>query len=138
MKKKINYVQLQNALHAFDFLHKIPIDQERENSLPRPQISLEGDLFRPVLSMPPVILMDNSIIVSNYGGGGHSPRSMPQSPIVEMPPSPAPSQMHDVEFPSEEDVYEYDEQGVLVEVCCESKSCNFFPSNKSSSFSSFY
>lgn len=81
-------------------------------------MSLEGDLFRPVLSMPPVILMDNSVIVSNFGGG-HSPRmhSIPTSPIVEMPPSPAPSQMNMVEFPSEEDVYEYDENGELVEVC---------------------
>lgn len=68
--------------------------------------------------MPPVILMDNSVIVSNFGG--HSPRmhhSIPTSPIVEMPPSPAPSQMLMVEFPSEEDVYEYDENGELVEVC---------------------
>lgn len=81
-------------------------------------MSLEGDLFRPVTSMPPVILMDSSVIVSNFGG--HSPRSMhsiPASPIVEMPPSPAPSQLLMVEFPSEEDVYEYDENGELVEVC---------------------
>lgn len=95
--------------------------ERREASAPPPrtQISLEGDLFRPVLSMPPVILMDNSVIVSNIGG--HSPRlnmhSVPPSPIVEMPPSPAPSQMPVVEFPSEEDVYEYDENGELVEVC---------------------
>lgn len=87
-------------------------------------MSLEGDLLRPVLSMPPVILMDNSVIVSNNNNnmGGHSPRinmhSIPPSPIVEMPPSPAPSQMHMVEFPSsEQDVYEYDENGELVEVC---------------------
>lgn len=81
---------------------------------------MESDLLRPVLSMPPVVLMDNSVIVTNTGGT--SPRfnihSIPPSPIVEMPPSPAPSQLPVVEFPSEEDVYEYDENGELVEVCC--------------------
>jgi hypothetical protein len=83
---------------------------------------MESDLLRPVLSLPPVVLMDNSVIVSNTGGSGHnSPRlnihSIPPSPIVEMPPSPAPSQLPVVEFPYEEDVYEYDENGELVEVC---------------------
>lgn len=83
---------------------------------------MESDLLRPVLSLPPVVLMDNSVIVSNTGSGHSSPRlnihSIPPSPIVEMPPSPAPSQLPVVEFPSEEDVYEYDENGELVEVCC--------------------
>lgn len=81
-------------------------------------MSLDVDLLRPVLSMPPVILMANG---SPSNSGNSSPRfnvhSIPPSPIVEMPPSPAPCQMPVVEFPSEEDVYEYDERGELVEVC---------------------
>lgn len=46
------------------------------------------NLMRPVLTMPPVLLM-----------------GAPQmaSPIVEMPPSPAPSQMPMVEYPTEDD-----------------------------------
>ena len=121
MHTKNHKSQLQNALHAFDFLHKISNDQEyhqqRDSSLsPQPQMSLDVDLLRPVLSMPPVVLMGES---SNSGSENSSPRlnihSIPPSPIVEMPPSPAP--MPVVEFPSEEDVYEYDERGELVEVC---------------------
>lgn len=58
---------------------------------------------RPVLSMPPVILMG--------GGSGNAPgfaslfgsQSVPQSPIIEMPPSPAPSHMMVVEFPDDDD-----------------------------------
>jgi hypothetical protein len=111
----INYIQLQNALHAFDFLQNIPYDQD--SFVPQPQVSLDVDLLRPVLSMPPVILMGDS----KSGSGNSSPRlnihSIPPSPIVEMPPSPAPSQLPIVEFPAEEDVYEYDEHGELVEVC---------------------
>lgn len=111
--------QLTNALNAFDFLHKMSNEEQRREPTPRTQISLEGDLLRPVLSLPPVVLMDNSVVVSNTGS--LSPRlnihSIPPSPIVEMPPSPAPSQMPVVEFPSEEDIYEYDENGELVEVC---------------------
>ncbi|KAL7046923.1 hypothetical protein ACKWTF_002745 [Chironomus riparius] len=90
--------------------------QSREMSLsPQPQMSLDVDLLRPVLSMPPVVLMGES---SNSGSGNSSPRlnihSIPPSPIVEMPPSPAP--MPVVEFPSEEDVYEYDERSEFVEI----------------------
>lgn len=81
---------------------------------PQPQMSLDVDLLRPVLSMPPVILMDGG------GSANSSPRlniySVPASPIVEMPPSPAPSQQPVVEFPAEDDVYEYDEDGYVVEV----------------------
>lgn len=83
---------------------------------PQPQTSLEVDLLRPVLSMPPVILMDggsfthsNQSRMNNY--------SVPPSPIIEMPPSPAPSQHQMVvEYPGEDDVYEYDEDGYVVEV----------------------
>ncbi|XP_070494490.1 serine/threonine-protein kinase N isoform X2 [Chironomus tepperi] len=90
--------------------------QLREMSLsPQPQMSLDVDLLRPVLSMPPVVLMGES---STSGSGNSSPRlnihSIPPSPIVEMPPSPAP--MPVVEFPSEEDVYEYDERSEFVEI----------------------
>lgn len=77
-------------------------------------MSLAVDLLRPVLSMPPVILMDGG------SSANSSPRlnvrSIPASPIVEMPPSPAPSQQPLVEFPCEDDVYEYDEDGYVVEV----------------------
>jgi hypothetical protein len=86
-------------------------------------MSLEVDLLRPVLSMPPVVLMDNISNINNYNcnnSGSSSPRfnmhSIPPSPIVEMPPSPA-VELPVVEFPLEEDVYEYDERGELVEVC---------------------
>lgn len=78
-------------------------------------MSLGVDLLRPVLSMPPVILMD--------GGSSHSSsssrlniHSVPPSPIVEMPPSPAPSQHPLVEFPCDDDEYEYDDDGYVVEV----------------------
>lgn len=60
---------------------------------------LSPDVYhRPVLSMPPVILMGGG------GGGGFSGSlmSIPPSPIVEMPPSPAPSQMMIIEFPDDD------------------------------------
>jgi hypothetical protein len=70
------------------------------------QMSLEVDLLRPVLSMPPVILMDG-------GSCPTSPRlninSIPASPIVDFPPSPAPSQQPVVDFP-EDEVFEYDDE----------------------------
>jgi hypothetical protein len=77
-----------------------------------PQVSLPIDLLSPVLSMPPVVLM---------GGGQPGMRSslycgqMPQSPIIEMPPSPAPNQMPMVEFPEDDDVLveEYDEINIV-------------------------
>lgn len=88
------------------------------------QMSLEVDLLRPVLSMPPVILMDG-------GSFPNSPRlnfnSIPASPIVDFPPSPAPSQHPVVEFPAEEDIYEYDEDGFVVEV----RKISFFSHSKS-------
>lgn len=87
-------------------------------------MSLDVDLLRPVLSMPPVVLMGvggSEHSSGSFGSGNSSPRlnvhSIPPSPIVEMPPSPAPCQMPVVEFPMEDDVYEYDERGDLVEVC---------------------
>ncbi|KAG5679043.1 hypothetical protein PVAND_008643 [Polypedilum vanderplanki] len=85
------------------------------------QISLDVDLLRPVLSMPPVVLMGMNAEHSVNSSGNSSPRlnihSIPPSPIVEMPPSPAPYQLPLVEFPTEDDAYEYDEHGgELVEI----------------------
>jgi hypothetical protein len=77
-------------------------------------MSLNVDLLRPVLSMPPVILMDGGSSTSrSFRMNIHS---VPPSPIVEMPPSPAPSQHPVVEFPVDNDVYSYDEDGFVVEV----------------------
>lgn len=81
-------------------------------------MSLDVDLLRPVLSMPPVVLMgDSSGSSSSHNSPRLNVRSVPASPIVEMPPSPAPTHMLIVEFPTEDDVYEYDERGDFVEVC---------------------
>lgn len=101
---------MQSALREFDFLHHVdrsssfvptPPVSNRNSSTPatepmhqqRPHIRISPDTYhRPLLSMPPVILM---------GPGGTGP-SMPVSPIVEMPPSPAPSEMMFVEFPEDD------------------------------------
>ena len=68
------------------------------------QKSLSGDLLRPVLSMPPPVL---------YGGGYnrdsyYSTVSSTGSPIVEEPPSPAPSQYQQQYAPFPEDDLTYD------------------------------
>lgn len=83
---------------------------------PQPQTSLDVDLLRPVLSMPPVILMDGGSFTYSSHHSRLNIHSIPPSPIVEMPPSPAPSQHQMVEYPGEDDVYEYDEDGYVVEV----------------------
>lgn len=66
---------------------------------------------RPVLSMPPVILMGGPAAggpgFASIFGGGHA--SVPPSPIVEMPPSPAPSHMMVIEFPADDDDDDEDE-----------------------------
>lgn len=51
------------------------------------------EMHRPLLSMPPIVLMGAP------GTGGMN--AVTPSPIVEMPPSPAPNQMMIVEFPCE-------------------------------------
>jgi hypothetical protein len=80
----------------------------------KPQISLGVDLLRPVLLMPPVVLIDGG---NSQNSSPHVRiNSVPQSPIVDFPPSPAPSQHPMVEFPAEDDVFEYDEDGCVVEV----------------------
>lgn len=61
----------------------------------QPQLDLlaaNGPYHRPILTMPPVILMG--------GGNGHS---VPPSPIIEMPPSPAPNSMPIVEYPTDDE-----------------------------------
>lgn len=47
------------------------------------------DLLRPILTMPPVLLMGGGIV--------------PPSPIVELPPTPDANQMPVVEYPEEDD-----------------------------------
>lgn len=95
-------------------------DQDRRSISPpqheRPQVSLDVDLLRPVLSMPPVVLIDGGPIHQRINNS-HSVRidSVPESPIVDFPPSPAPSQHTMVEFPAEE-VFDTDEDGCVVEV----------------------
>lgn len=65
--------------------------------------------------MPPVVLIDGG---NSQNSSPHVRiNSVPQSPIVDFPPSPAPSQHNPmVEFPAEDDVFEYDEDGCVVEV----------------------
>lgn len=92
--------KLQIALREFDFLHHA---EDRESS--STQISLSTDLLRPVLSMPPVVLQYQQF-------GFH--QTVPTSPIIEMPPSPAPYHLPMVEFP-DEDMYE-DEIDLVEEV----------------------
>lgn len=111
----MSLTQLQNALGEFDFLYQIDRQQQQQQQYNRNRSSLQPFLtpgpetpaptqpqqrsnrlspdvyHRPVLSMPPVILMG--------GGGGGLGYS---SPIVEMPPSPAPSHMMFIEFPDDD------------------------------------
>lgn len=114
-------------LSEFDFLHDIehphlvqrpteqppppPISSAQEPTTPpipqqRPQIIFTSDVYhRPLLSMPPVILMGGEGTGAILYGGSSSyslQSSMPSSPIVEMPPSPAPSTLMCVEFPDDE------------------------------------
>lgn len=71
----------------------------------RPHIRISPDTYhRPLLSMPPVILMGGGGGGGGVGNGIMS-QSVPPSPIVEMPPSPAPNQMMFIEYP-EDDVHE--------------------------------
>lgn len=117
--KKNSRTQLQKVLSEFDFLHDLdhPQLQQQAYQQPRPapaptpstppilqqrpQIVFSGDVYhRPVMSMPPVILMGGP--VCDGGNSNYMHSSMPSSPIVEMPPSPAPSSMMYVDFPADE------------------------------------
>lgn len=62
----------------------------------------ENHYHHPVLVMPPVILMGGTNI-SGYGGDEYTV-SIPPSPIVEMPPSPVPSQVGFIEFPDDDTI----------------------------------
>lgn len=77
-----------------------PIPQQR------PHVMLSSDVYhRPLMSLPPVILMGGG--GSSNSSGGNSARSsflssIPPSPIIEMPPSPAANQMMYIEYPDDE------------------------------------
>ncbi|XP_058459781.1 serine/threonine-protein kinase N isoform X2 [Malaya genurostris] len=70
--------------------YDVPPPPLPESPPPALQKSLSGDLLRPVLSMPPVVLMGGD----GRGGVGLSNRdsyiSYTGTPIIEEPPSPAP------------------------------------------------
>lgn len=52
--------------------------------------------------MPPVILMGGGGGGGGLGGSLYSIDCVTPSPIVEMPPSPAPNQMSFIEYPDDE------------------------------------
>lgn len=92
-------------LQSFTSVNDVPQTSNQNPSTPpipqqRPQIILSADCYhRPLMSMPPVILMGEGKDDGNYFNV--SRYSMPSSPIVEMPPSPAPNVMMFVEYPDE-------------------------------------
>lgn len=83
-----------------------PIPQQR------PQVVFSSEVYhRPVLSLPPVVLMGGENNLSYAGGIGRNRSSFDHSsfhlatmssPIVEMPPSPATNTLMYVEFPDDE------------------------------------
>uniref|UniRef100_A0A1I8M1D6 protein kinase C n=1 Tax=Musca domestica TaxID=7370 RepID=A0A1I8M1D6_MUSDO len=68
--------------------------QSQQQNSQEPPSPGSGLYHRPVLTMPPVVIMGG-----DGGGGGHDLGS----PIIEMPPSPAPI----VEYPDDEDYSNY-------------------------------
>jgi hypothetical protein len=74
-------------------------DSAKQMQIIIPQVSLPIDLLHPVLSMPPVILMGGTVNRDSY----FNYNSFTASPIIEMPPSPAPNQMPMIEFPDDDD-----------------------------------
>lgn len=99
--------QMHRALEEFSFLHCdesyliAPDDDddelqlgERTNGAPQSNRNsvymMSRELHRPLLSMPPIVLM-----------GAPSGDVVTPSPIVEEPPSPAPNQMLIIDFPCE-------------------------------------
>lgn len=142
-RSKNSHKQLQKVLSEFDFLHDLDHPQPQQQaahqqsrpahvqmpSTPpilqqRPQIILSADIYhRPVMSMPPVILMGGP--VCDGGTINYIQSSMPSSPIVEMPPSPAPSSMMYIEFPGDE-IDEINIVQNIVEVRVESIFCFLF------------
>ncbi|XP_059224488.1 serine/threonine-protein kinase N isoform X5 [Stomoxys calcitrans] len=74
------------------------LDQEQQQQQQhQPQSAGSGLYHRPVLTLPPVVIMGGG-----GGSGGQSPHDF-NSPIIEMPPSPAPI----VEYPDDEDYSNY-------------------------------
>lgn len=92
------------ALQEFDFLQNHEDEDEQhlspplqfQDHMPTGQSHKEDapDLLRPILTMPPVLLM-----------GGYGPNSgiIPPSPLVEMPPTPDANQMPTVEYPEDDE-----------------------------------
>lgn len=93
-------------LQSFSSVNDVPQSSNQAPTTPpipqqRPQIIFSADIYhRPLTSMPPVILMGEGKDNGNYFNASNR-NSMPSSPIVEMPPSPAPSVMMYVEYPEE-------------------------------------
>lgn len=82
-----------------------PIPQQR------PQVVFSSEVYhRPVLSLPPVVLMGGENNLCYTGGRNRNSFDYPSlymsstisSPIVEMPPSPATNTLMYVEFPDDE------------------------------------
>uniref|UniRef100_A0A1I8Q2S6 protein kinase C n=1 Tax=Stomoxys calcitrans TaxID=35570 RepID=A0A1I8Q2S6_STOCA len=71
--------------------------QQQQQQQHQPQSAGSGLYHRPVLTLPPVVIMGGG-----GGSGGQSPHDF-NSPIIEMPPSPAPI----VEYPDDEDYSNY-------------------------------
>lgn len=103
--------RLQNPIREFDFLPNADRQHIPSTIQQRSHEPLSPDVYhRPLLSMPPVILMggfgdgrgngndnDDDDYGSRYGTTLYS------GPIIEMPPSPAPSmQEMIIEFPEDE------------------------------------
>lgn len=83
------------ALKEFDFLDDDTVGGAEPSTVATaPPNANSSNLMRPVITMPRVLIM----------GGGPTP-----SPIVEMPPSPAPNQMPVVEYPEDVDEHANDE-----------------------------
>ncbi|XP_075168110.1 serine/threonine-protein kinase N isoform X7 [Haematobia irritans] len=80
-----------------------PLPHNHQQQQPQPVPGNGGNgsgLFhRPVLTLPPVVVMGGG---GGSGSGGQSPHDF-NSPIIEMPPSPAPI----VEYPDDEDYSNY-------------------------------
>lgn len=102
--------QIHRALEEFSFLHcdesylidddgdDLQLDQQQQDQNGQSNRNsvylMSKELHRPLLSMPPIVLMGAP------GVGGDLSVVTP-SPIVEMPPSPAPNHMLILEFPYE-------------------------------------
>lgn len=100
---KLNVGQIHRALEEFAFLHydenliddlQLVVDESQRGGGRGQQSnrnSMVGGLHRPLLSMPPIVLM----------GAPGTDAVITPSPIVEMPPSPSPNHIMIVEFPCE-------------------------------------